>query len=123
MQLAEDSDLDHNKVKPVSRILLSEFMEELLTKHLARHCDSDGNLYIPKRGPKVKNHSYNVRRNCTIFELVRVKDRTAASKHSKSGWGTKVVTGTFVPNESFEITFIDDSDKVRFCTISTPPEL
>ena len=33
------------------------------------------------------------------------------------------MTGTFVPNESFEITFIDDSDKVRFCTISTPPEL
>ena len=120
MQLAEHSDLDHNKVKPVSRILLSEFMEDLLTKHLARHCDRDGNLYIPKRGPL--NHSYKVRRNCTIAELVRVQDRIAAS-NSNSRWGKKVVKGTFVPNESFEKKFIDDSDKVRFCTISTPPEL
>jgi hypothetical protein len=120
--LAKNSDLDPNKVKPVSRILLSDFMEDLLTKHLARHCDSEGNLYIPKRDSKVKSH-YNVRRNCIIGELVRVQDRTAASNHSNSGWGKTVVKGTFVPNGSFEKTFIADSDKVRFCTISTPPEL
>ena len=127
VQLAEDSELDQNEVTAVSRILLSPFMEVLLTKHLAQHCDTNGDLYIltkpSKKSKTPTNNTYKVRKNCTVAELVRVQDRKAL-KRFKCDWGKTVVKGTFVPKESFEkIVFTDSDTKVRFCTISTPPEL
>ena len=122
VQLAEESVLDPNEVTAVSRILLSEFMEQLLTKHLTRHCDSEGNLYIltkpSKKSKTPTTNTYKVRMNCTVAELVRVQDRKALTLF-ECDWGKTVVKGTFVPNKSFEQMI--SSDTVRYPGYPLPP--
>jgi hypothetical protein len=123
VKLAEDSKLDHDKVMPVSRILLSPFMEALLTKHLAQHCDANGDLYIltkPSKKSKTPTptNTYKVRKNCTVAELVRAQDRKALELF-KCDWGKTVVKGAFVPNKSFEKQILPDA--VRYPGYPLPP--
>jgi hypothetical protein len=122
VKLAEDSRLDPKKVTPVSRILLSPFMEVLLTKHLAQHCDTNGDLYILQKPSKKSNtpptNTYKVRENCTVAELVRGQDRKALKLY-ECDWGKTVVKGTFVPNKSFEKKILPDT--VRYPGYPLPP--
>ena len=96
VKLAEESTLEN--IQEVSRILLSSFMEQVLTKHLELHCDQDGALYVQKKG---KSEIYSVREGCTAKELIRVKERKVLEKFPNLAWGKKVVKGSFVPNTNF----------------------
>ena len=121
VQLAERSELDHKEVTPVSRILLSPFMEVLLTKHLEQHCDTNGDLYIltkPSKKAKTPTNTYKVREKCTVAELLRGQDKKVL-KQFKCDWGKTVVKGTFVPNKSFEKKSLPDT--VRYPGSPFPP--